>query len=167
MLVYQSGFGSPCRPCNRETFEQIAKSADVKGRVATAREFLAKGDHQGYDRTKRDLPGICFMANFAPNKGKEGKFREDTWRLQSAAKLTGLIMLDYDHIDFPARDVCQGLCHLLVAVADGLRLRCPAAEIHRPAEGAAFGKEIAGDVQFFVLTLAAESFQQLLIQQLF
>ena len=76
----------------------------MKGRVATAREFLAKGDHQGYDRTKRGLPGICFMANFAPNKGKEGKFREDTWRLQSAAKLTGLIMLDYDHIEFPARD---------------------------------------------------------------
>ena len=79
----------------------------MKGRVATAREFLAKGDHQGYDRTKRDLPGICFMANFVPNKGKTGKFREDTWRLQSAAKLTGLIMLDYDHIDFPARDFME------------------------------------------------------------
>ncbi|MBO4464545.1 MAG: hypothetical protein J5797_10195, partial [Prevotella sp.] len=107
MLVYQQRFGAPCRPCNRETFEAIAKSDDVKGRVATAREFLAKGDRKGYDSTKRDLPGICFMANFLPNKGKDGKFKEDTWRLQSAAVLTGLVMLDYDHIDFPARDFMQ------------------------------------------------------------
>ena len=44
------------------------------------------------------------MANFLPNKGKEGKFREDTWRLQSAAVLTGLVMLDFDHLDFPPED---------------------------------------------------------------
>jgi hypothetical protein len=69
MLVYQSGFGSPCRPCNRETFEQIAKSDDVKGRVATAREFLAKGDTKGYDAAKRGLPAVCYMCNFKPNKG--------------------------------------------------------------------------------------------------
>ena len=107
MLVYQSGFGSPCRPCNRETFEAIAKSDDVKTKTADAREALAKGDKKTYAAIKQTLPGFCFMANFKPNKGKDGKFREDTWRLQSAAVLTGLVMLDYDHIEFPARDFME------------------------------------------------------------
>ena len=46
-------------------------------------------------------------AQIGLTKGKAGKFREDTWRLQSAAVLTGLVMLDYDHIEFPARDFME------------------------------------------------------------
>ena len=79
----------------------------MKTKTADAREALAKGDKKTYAAIKQTLPGFCFMANFLPNKGKDDKFREDTWRLQSAAKLTGLVMLDYDHIDFPARDFMQ------------------------------------------------------------
>ena len=67
-------------------------------------ECLEKGDLEGYNAYKTDRPAICFMANFLPNKGKDGKFREDTWRLQSAAVLTGLVMLDFDHLDFPPED---------------------------------------------------------------
>ena len=70
-------------------------------------ECLKQGNLAGYNEYKTDRPAICFMANFLPNKGKDGKFKEDTWRLQSAAVLTGLVMLDYDHIDFPARDFMQ------------------------------------------------------------
>ena len=36
------------------------------------------------------------MANFMPSKGKTGKQKEGQWRLQSAARLTGLIMHDFD-----------------------------------------------------------------------
>ena len=68
---------------------------------------MAEGEKQKYAAIKDTLASVCYMANFKPNKGKDGKFKEDTWRLQSAAVLTGLVMLDYDHIEFPARDFMQ------------------------------------------------------------
>ena len=77
----------------------------MKNRVAAARELLAKGDTKGYDATKRGLPAVCYMCNFTPNKGKSGKLREDTWRLQAAARLTGLVMLDFDHLEEDPREV--------------------------------------------------------------
>ncbi|MCR4808797.1 MAG: hypothetical protein K5896_02940 [Prevotella sp.] len=77
----------------------------MKGAIEQARTCLAAGNQKVYDQTKRSLPAFCFMATFAPNRGKNGNRPENTWRLQSAAKLTGLVMLDYDHLDEDPRQV--------------------------------------------------------------
>ena len=45
------------------------------------------------------------MATFEPNKGKNGTRPENTWRLQSAAHLNGLVMLDFDHLDKDPREI--------------------------------------------------------------
>ena len=92
-------------PCNEETFNAIIHSSDVKEKVAAARACLAKGDTKGYDLIKRSLPAFCFMASFDKNKGRNGTRPENTWRLQSAARLNGLVMLDFDHLEKDPREI--------------------------------------------------------------
>ena len=109
MFVYQSGFASPCVPCNRETFEAIVNNPNLKASIEAARACLAKGDTKGYDSIKRGLPAFCFMATFDKNKGKNGTRPENTWRLQSAARLNGLVMLDFDHLEKDVKEVFASL----------------------------------------------------------
>ena len=59
MFVYQSGFASPCVPCNRETFEAVTNNPTLKASITAARACLAKGDPKGYDGIKRGLPAFC------------------------------------------------------------------------------------------------------------
>ena len=93
-----------------------------------------------YDAKKKSLPMVCFMATFAPNRGKDGKWPLDTWRLQSAARLNGLIMHDFDKLskvgikvdelyhDLPAHwfddkaNPCAVLYAGITPSGDGLRL---------------------------------------------
>ena len=70
--------------------------------IKACRGALAAGNRKEYDRLKRSLPGFCFMADhFEPNRGSKGTLPEGTWRLQSAAVLNGLVMLDVDHVEDP------------------------------------------------------------------
>ena len=92
-------------PCNRETFEAVTGNPTLKTSITAARACLAKGDTKGYDAIKRALPAFCYMAIFDKNKGKNGKRPENTWRLQSAARLNGLVMLDFDHLDKDPREI--------------------------------------------------------------
>ena len=92
-------------PCNRETFEAVTGNPTLKTSIEAARACLAKGDTKGYDSIKRALPAFCYMATFDKNKGKNGKRPENTWRLQSAARLNGLVMLDFDHLDKDPREI--------------------------------------------------------------
>ena len=92
-------------PCNRETFEAVTGNPTLKASIMAARACLAKGDTKGYDGIKRALPAFCYMATFDKNKGKNGKRPENTWRLQSAARLNGLVMLDFDHLDKDPREI--------------------------------------------------------------
>ena len=45
------------------------------------------------------------MAKFEKSKGANGTRPENTWRLQKAARLTGLVMLDVDHMEDDPRKV--------------------------------------------------------------
>ena len=92
-------------PCNEETFEAVSNNPTLKASITAARACLAKGDTQGYDTIKRSLPAFCFMATFDKNKGKNGTRPENTWRLQSAARLNGLVMLDFDHLEKDPREI--------------------------------------------------------------
>ena len=83
----------------------MTHDAKVRDTIAAARACLAAGDKKGYQANKQGLPMFIFQCHFAPNKGKEGKWLKNTWRLQSAARLNGLVMLDFDHLDeLPAKE---------------------------------------------------------------
>jgi hypothetical protein len=99
MFVVQRNFGAPTEPCTREVWQEVTESAVTAKTIAEARRCLADGDRAGYDSKKRSLPAVCFMADhFEPNQGSKGKLPLNTWRLQSAAVLNGLVMLDFDHV---------------------------------------------------------------------
>ena len=127
-------------PCNEETFRAVTGNPTLKASIEAARACLAKGDTKGYDAIKRRLPAFCFMATFDKNRGKNGKRPENTWRLQSAAHLNGLVMLDFDHLDKDPREIFASLpehmrdddCDSQILLAHvtpsgkGLRLVCKA-----------------------------------------
>ena len=96
-------------PCTREEFYKTVRSNEVKSLIARARQALAEGRQKDYDQLKRGLPGFIFMATFDQNQGKNGTNPPAAWRLQSAARLNGLVMLDFDHMKEPPREVFRRL----------------------------------------------------------
>ena len=78
------------------------------GTIDRARECLARGDRKGYDKLKRSLPLVCFMATFTPNRGSKGTSAEAPWRSQKHAVLNGLVMMDIDHVSKPTPDPSRG-----------------------------------------------------------
>ena len=73
---------------------------NVKFTVNTCRKYYVQGDTKSYDAKKRSLPMACYMCTFEPNEGGDSKHPKpkDTWRLQKAARLNGLIMHDFDKL---------------------------------------------------------------------
>ena len=53
----------------------------------------------GNAELKRKLPAFIFQAMFDETTSKSGK--KGAWRKQSATKLTGLVVLDIDHVENP------------------------------------------------------------------
>ena len=85
---------------DREAWLQLTNDADVCKTTDQLRALYEAGDTKRYDALKRRLPMACFMCTFMPNEGDPNKEPKplDTWRLQKAARLNGLIMHDYDHL---------------------------------------------------------------------
>ena len=87
----------------------------MNSNIRNARAFLEKGDKLNYSRHKNMLPLLVFPAadfdltpaekeskNGSRKKGQMGK-----WRVQKAVHLSGLYMVDYDHVEDP-RQVFEG-----------------------------------------------------------
>ena len=76
------------------------RDAEVKFTVETCRKYYEQGDTKSYDAKKRSLPMACYMCTFDPNEGGDPKKPKplNTWRLQKAARLNGLIMHDFDKL---------------------------------------------------------------------
>jgi hypothetical protein len=67
--------------------------------VAECNRLYAEGKKALYNDKKKSLYSHIFMtAYFEPNNGGRVKKPLDSWRLQSAAHLSGLIMHDFDHL---------------------------------------------------------------------
>ena len=127
-------------PCNEETFDAVIHNPEVRAKVLKCHELYKEGKKQEYAALKKELPMFIFMATFEKNNGKKGTRNEGTWRLQSAARLNGLVMLDYDHLGRDPREVFASIpehmfdddCANQVLFAhptpssDGLRLVCKA-----------------------------------------
>ena len=85
---------------DREAWLQLTNDAEVCKTTDQLSALYKAGDTKRYDALKRSLPMVCFMCTFDPNEGGDPKKPRptDTWRLQKAARLNGLIMHDYDHL---------------------------------------------------------------------
>ncbi len=86
-------------PCTRELFYAVARDTRTAQIVAECNRLYAEGKMAMYNDKKKQLYSHIFMAAyFEPNKGSKNNRPLDSWRLQSAAHLSGLIMHDFDHL---------------------------------------------------------------------
>lgn len=64
-----------------------------------APEKTIKEAERAASALKKKLPGLTFQATFEPSLSAKGY--KGVWRKQSAARLNGLYVCDFDHIDHP------------------------------------------------------------------
>ena len=91
-FCFQHNFNKPTMPINEAKFYELVK--DPKWSEAI-NMYRTTGDAS----YKRKLPAFIFQATFDETVSKTGK--SGTWRKQAATRLTGLVVMDIDHIDNP------------------------------------------------------------------
>ena len=112
MFCYQRSFGLPTEVVTLEQFRALLSAPETIRKVKEAREALARGDKNAYDRKKKGLPLAIFIGTFEEsvkvmkdkNTGEE-KAVSGCWRLQKYCKLNGLVVADYDHLEGDPREV--------------------------------------------------------------
>ncbi len=92
MFCYQRNLSHPTQPVDEAQFYALVGSARCSELID---QFRATGDAQ----YKRRLPAFIFQATFDETTSKSG--RVGRWRKQSATRLTGLCVMDVDHVDHP------------------------------------------------------------------
>ena len=106
MFCYQPKYSSECTELTSELFAQLVVSDDVIRLIGNVRRFRSEDKPKAADLNKRQLPLICFCASHfdvlpAPKESKDGlrkKGQLGKWRLQEGVHLSGLYMVDIDHI---------------------------------------------------------------------
>ena len=91
-FCYQKNFSNPTLPVDEAQFYALVRATQWKENIDKYRET-------GETSLKRKLPAFIFQAMFdetASAKGKVGR-----WRKQAATRLTGLVVMDIDHVDNP------------------------------------------------------------------
>ena len=91
-FCYQKNFSNPTLPVDEAQFYALVRATRWKENIDKYRET-------GEASLKRKLPAFIFQAMFdetASAKGKVGR-----WRKQAATRLTGLVVMDIDHVDNP------------------------------------------------------------------
>ena len=91
-FCYQKNFSNPTLPVDEAQFWALVKATKWNENID---KFRATGDAS----LKRKLPAFIFQATFDETESKAGKI--GAWRKQSATRLTGLVVMDIDHIDNP------------------------------------------------------------------
>ena len=92
MFCYQKSFFNPTLPVDEAQFWALVRATQWNERID---EFRKTHDQ----KLKRTLPAFIFQATFDETLSKSGK--PGCWRKQEAARLTGLVVMDIDHIDDP------------------------------------------------------------------
>lgn len=106
MTCYQYKMSSECEQLTAERFAQLIIDDTVLYKIKMVRKLRAEGKFEGADLFKRQLPLLCFHASefdvaAAPSDSKDGlrkKGQMGRWRLQKTVHLSGLVMLDIDHM---------------------------------------------------------------------
>lgn len=92
MFVYQKSFTQPTAPVDEEQFYALVRAKVWNDAID---RFRQTGDQS----IKRRLPAFIFQATFDETESKTGK--RGCWRKQAATRLTGLVVMDIDHVDNP------------------------------------------------------------------
>ena len=97
MFCYQKNFTNPTLPVDEQQFYALVRAAKWNEDIDRYRET-------GEASLKRKLPAFIFQATFDETESKTGKIGR--WRKQAATRLTGLVVMDIDHVENP-REVFQ------------------------------------------------------------
>ena len=89
-FCYQKNFSNPTLPVDEAQFWALVRAEKWNENIDKFRET-------GDQALKRKLPAFIFQATFAETKSPKGKV--GAWRKQAATMLTGLVVMDIDHID--------------------------------------------------------------------
>ena len=91
-FCYQKNFVNPTLPVDEAQFYALVRATKWNENIDKYRET---GDAQ----LKRKLPAFIFQATFDETASKAGKL--GAWRKQAATRLTGLVVMDIDHVENP------------------------------------------------------------------
>ena len=89
MFCYQRSFSNPTEIVDEAQFWALVKASQWNENID---KFRATGDAA----LKRKLPAFIFQATFDETISKTG--RVGRWRKQAATRLTGLVVMDVDHV---------------------------------------------------------------------
>jgi len=92
MFCYQKSFANPTLPVDEAQFYALVRAEQWNENIDKYRET-----HDA--ALKRKLPAFIFQATFDETESKAGKVGR--WRKQSATRLTGLVVMDIDHVENP------------------------------------------------------------------
>ena len=92
MFCYQKNFFNPTLPVDEAQFLALVRATQWNEAIDRFRET-------GDQKLKRSLPAFIFQATFDETESKNGK--RGRWRKQSATRLTGLVVMDVDHVEDP------------------------------------------------------------------
>lgn len=92
MFGLQKTFFTPTTLVDEQTFYEVVRDPNNKALIDG---FRQTGDAE----KKRKLPAFIFQATFDETTSKKGK--KGAWRKQAATRLTGLVVLDIDHVENP------------------------------------------------------------------
>ena len=91
-FCYQKNFSNPTLPVDEAQFWALVKASKWNEAIDKYRET-----HDA--ALKRKLPAFIFQATFDETESKAGTL--GAWRKQSATRLTGLVVMDIDHVEKP------------------------------------------------------------------
>ena len=91
-FCYQKNFSNPTLPVDEAQFWALVKATQWNENIDKYRET-----HDA--ALKRKLPAFIFQATFDETTSKTGTLGR--WRKQAATRLTGLVVMDIDHVENP------------------------------------------------------------------
>ena len=98
MFSYQKSFVNPTLPVDEEQFYALVSATQWNDNIDKYRET-------GEASLKRKLPAFIFQAMFDETLSKNGKV--GSWRKQAATRLTGLVVMDVDHVENPQKKFAE------------------------------------------------------------
>ena len=91
-FCYQKNLFNPTMPVDEAQFWALVKASKWNEAIDQFRET-------GNAKLKRGLPAFIFQATFDETESKKGIV--GAWRKQAATRLTGLVVMDIDHVEEP------------------------------------------------------------------
>ena len=109
MFSYQKSFVNPTLPVDEQQFYALVSATQWNENALVSatqwNENIDKYRETGEASLKRKLPAFIFQAMFDETLSKNGKVGR--WRKQVATRLTGLVVMDVDHVENPQKKFAE------------------------------------------------------------